>query len=90
VPLLDVCAELPEELFEFVMERLHDSDLSWGSNANTFAYKSHLRYVIEAAWVDWRSDDDKDPDMLVAHSAFRDALAALDALPNDVFISLGG
>jgi hypothetical protein len=89
VPLLDVCAGLPETLYDFVVTRLADSDLSWGNNANTFAYKGHVRNVIEAAWVDWRQDDDEDPELLSAHNAFREALAALDALPNDVFISLG-
>jgi hypothetical protein len=90
VTLVNVCDELPETLFDVVAERLHDSDLSWGSNAETFARKGHIRNVIESAWDDWQQGDDAPPEFLQTSNAYRATLAALDALPDDVFISLGG
>jgi hypothetical protein len=89
VPLLNVCAALPDSFYDVIMEHLADSDLSWGSNANTFAHKGHIRNVIENAWDNWREEQEEDPEVLGSVAAYQDTLAALDALPSDVFVSMG-
>lgn len=88
VPLEDVLEPLSEELHELVIEGLQNSEISWGSNANTFMTAPRLVLVLEGAMQHYMDDDEEAA--MAEDKTYKNVVAAVEKLPQDVFISLGG
>lgn len=87
VPLEDVLEPLSEELHDLVIEFLQHSEISWGTNADTFMTAQRLALVLEGAMEHYLDNDDADA---AETETYKSVVAALEKLPKDVFISLGG
>lgn len=88
VPLEDVLEPLSEELHDLVIEFLQHSEISWGTNADTFMTAPRLVLVLEGAMERYLDDDEETA--LAETETYKSVVTALNQLPKDVFISLGG
>lgn len=88
VPLEDVLEPLSEELHDLVIEVLQNSEISWGTNADTFMTAQRLVLVLADARERYMDDDEETA--LAETETYTSVVAALEKLPRDVFISLGG
>lgn len=89
VPLEDVLEPLSEELHDLVIECLQNSEISWGTNADTFMTAPRLVLVLEGAMEHYLDNDDA-ANAAAETKTYKSVVAALNQLPQDVFISLGG
>lgn len=88
VPLEDALQPLSEELHDLVVEVLQNSEISWGTNAETCMTPQRLLLVLANARERYLDDDEETA--LAEETAYKSVVAALEKLPGDVLISLGG